>query len=205
MRIRRAISILNCLIFAAVILSAQSDSRSKANTDERGTSIPTLYWNKEHDVHKWLMKNEASLNRGDGCTLAVSWMDDRKGLPSAVNEIVSFVLVPENEEITRVFRDTASESGLEVRVGARYLPSDLPSLSRLEIALALEGPAGGVFEEISRSEAGTVRYKNWKHLSVVKPVLAEHVRYRYVLSCENGRTFMSYLRHPAKHKVRTPK
>ena len=203
MRTTRKATTFLLFLFATLPVIGQSNSGSE---DKQVDSIPTLYWNKKPDVRKWLRENEAILKRGDGCSLTVSWYSEsnRKGPGSAVHEIVAFLTLPEGEdEITRVFHDAASDSGLDVRVGVRYvhdglLASKLPP--KLELALALDGPSDDVFGEISRSEASTVRFKDWKFISVVKPIVANGMRYRYELFCENGKQFMSFFRRPVKKK-----
>ena len=189
---------LGCFFLVAVSVSGQVVSSPK-HTDRK----QVLHWDEKPDVHKWLIENGSMLKQGDGCTLSVSWADkdDHNRPSSAVHEITSFVITPQDEEMTRLFSDTASPSGLGVRVGVRYLPSSFAGSEQyLQIALALEGAADEVFDEISRSEAGTIRYKNWKDIEVVKPILIESIQYRFALSCENGKTFLSFLRH-SKHRL----
>lgn len=186
--------VVSCFLLVGVTVSAQE----KTAGIERKSSTTTLYWSEKSDVKKWLTENAALLNRGDACSLSSSWANEEHPTYPAgsVWEIASFVTIPGDDELTKVIHDSAS--GLDVRVGVRYSPGVPGQSYGLQIALAFEGPADGVFDEISRAEAETLRYSNWKSLAVVKPIRVGDTRYRFSFSCENGRTFMSFLRRPPK-------
>ena len=196
---KSAIIVASCFILVGVAILAQE----KAPAMEHDSSTPTLYWSEKPDVKKWLTENTAQLNRGDACSLFSSWADEKHPTyPSGSDwAIASFVTIPGDEELTRLIHDSAS--GLDVRVGVRYFPAVPGQSYGLQIALAFEGPADSVFDEISRSEAETLRYSNWKSLAVVKPIRVGDMRYRFSFRCENGQTFMSFLRRPAR-KTQSP-
>jgi hypothetical protein len=195
MRMNWAIAVASCLILASVAVSAQE----KPATSGQQSSTGTLYWSEKPDVKKWLAENEALLNQGDGCSLTSSWMNEEHPYPAgSVSEIASFVTVPGDDELTRVIHDPAS--GLDVRVGVRYAPGVPGQLYGLQVAIAFDGPPDSVFDEISRAEAETLRYPNWRSITVVKPVRVGNMRYRFSLRCENSRTFMNFLRRPAKKR-----
>ena len=81
-------------------------------------------------------------------------------------------------------------------MGVRYEPVGLPpspGVSRLRIALALEGAPADVFDTVSRTEAATIRGKEWKNLSAVKPTHLSSLRYVFTFTCENGKSFMNPL------------
>jgi hypothetical protein len=204
MRAAKVLTVLSCLFVFSQMTVAQNGVHPASTATKRSTSIPVLYWNETHDAGTWLEQNRSSLNRGDGCQLNVWWRDEgpSAALPSAVHGIVAFVVGPGDEEMTTVFHDSASDSHLDVRVGVRYLPAG-QGLPYLNIALALEGSPDDIFTEVSAAEAGALRDKNWKGLRVVKRIMVGNVRYEFSLGCENGKTFMGYLRRPAKHKVAT--
>jgi hypothetical protein len=196
----RAIGVVSCFILISVAVGAQQNLAGK----EQESSNAVLDWSKKPDVREWLRENEALLNRGDGCTLTSSWTNEEHPYPgSAVSAIASFVTVPGDDELTRVIHDSAS--GLDVRVGIRYAAGVPGQLYGLQIALALEGPPDGVFDEISRAEAEALRFADWKWLAVVKPIRVGNMRYRFSLHCENGRSFMNFLRQAVrKHPSTKP-
>jgi len=159
-----------------------------------------------NEVVPWLKKNEQLLDRGDGCTLTVHWAaaNQRSGQPSsAVHEIASLIVVPGAEETHTTVRDRVSGSGLNIRVGVLYFPVD-SNVWGLRIALASDGPAEDVFNELSRAEASTLRDKHWKSVTVVKPIRVSDMVYTYSFSCENGRTFLRFLRGEKMHGSTTP-
>jgi hypothetical protein len=170
-----------------------------ANSD----AAPIMFdWNASpNQIIPWLKKNKRLLNRGDGCTLAVHWASadpkQRSSPTSSVHEIASLVVAPADEEIHTIIRDKVSGSWSDVRVGVQYLPGK-SGVWELRIALAFDGPPEDVFHEVSRAEGATLRDQEWKSLTVVKPIRISEFVYTYALSCENGRTFLSFLRQPVK-------
>jgi hypothetical protein len=178
----------------------------EARTPQTGNreTAPILFdWSATPDqIIPWLKKNERLLDHGDGCSLMVSWASakpEERSLPSASNhEIASLIVTPEDEEIHTIFRDKVSGSGLDVRVGVQYIPSLKSGLSEIRIALALDGPVQDVFNEVSRAEGATLRNQEWKRLTIVKPIKVSEMNYRYSLTCENGKTFLSFLRRPTR-------
>ena len=196
----RAITVVSCLLFVTLAVYAQENAVARRTATEQQPPTATFYWDEKHDVHNWLKENESYLKRGDGCTLTSSWMNEESpASPSgSVYEIASFVTAPGDEETTRVIRDSGSRSGLDVRIGVRYVPGGPGGSYLLQIALAFEGSPDGVFDEIGQAEAETLRYANWKWLTTVKSVRVGNLRYRFSLRCENGRTFLSFLRRPVK-------
>src|SRR5215467_8799655 len=110
-----------------------------------------------------------------------------------------FMIAPSDdwEENSALIHDSASRSGLDIRVGAKY-PSGWP-IRELDIALAFEGEPDDVFSEVNGAEARVFRDKNWKLVTVTKRIEIGDLRYQYSLTCENGKTFMSFLRKP-KHR-----
>jgi hypothetical protein len=197
----RAITVVSCLLFGTLAVYAQDNAVARRTSTEQQPRTATFYCDDpKHDVHSWLKENESYLKRGDGCTLTSSWLNEESpASPSgSVYEIASFVTAPGDEETTRVIRDSDSRSGLDVRLGVRYVPGGPGGSYLLQIALAFEGPPDGVFDEIGQAEAETLRYENWKWLTAVKSVRVGNLRYRFSLRCENGRTFLSFLRRPLK-------
>jgi len=196
----RAICVASFVLFVTLTVPAQDNAVAPRTANEQHSATAAFYWDQKHDVHEWLKENESSLKRGDACTLASSWMNEQtpKSPSGSVYEIASFVTIPGDEEMTRVIRDARSRSGLDIRVGVRYLPGGPGGSYAMQIALAFEGPPDAVFDEIGRAEAETLRYANWKWLTAVKPVRVGNLRYRFSLRCENGTTFLSFLRRPVK-------
>ncbi len=197
----RAMAVVTCVLFAARAGYAQDNTVARTATKQQ-TSAATFYWGEKHDVSQWLKDNEPYLKRGDGCTLTSSWMNEKEpASPSgSVFEIASFVTTPDEEETSGVIRDSDSRSGLDVRVGVRYLPGGPGGSYVLQIALGFEGSPKDVFDEVNGAEAETLRHENWKWLTAVKSVRVGDLRYRFSLRCENGRTFLSFLRGPVKSK-----
>ena len=193
----RAITVVSWLLFSTLTVLAQDNPVPRRAANEHQSLTAPFYWDEKHDVHKWLKENESSLKRGDGCSLTSSWLNEETpASPSgSVHEIASFVTIPEDEEMTKVIHDPGS--GLDIRIGIRYLPGGPGGSYVLQIALAFEGSPDGAFDEIGRGEAETLRYTNWKWLTAVKSVRVANLRYRFSLGCENGRTFKSFLRRPS--------
>lgn len=191
---------VSCLLLATLAVRAQDSAVARRTATEQRPPTATFYWDEKHDVHNWLKENESYLKHGDGCTLTSSWMNEESpASPSgSVYEIASFVTAPGDEETTRVIHDSGSRSGLDVKVGVRYFPGGQGGSYLLQIALAFGGSPDGVFDEIGRAEAETQRYANWKWLTAVKSARVGNLRYRFSLHCENGRTFLSFLRRPVK-------
>jgi hypothetical protein len=134
------------------------------------------------------------LNRGDGCSLNVYRFDEQTKISSSNEGIALIAVAPGEESFTQLLRDT--HSGLDIRVGLRYEPVGLqpsPGMSRLRIALALEGAPDDVFDTVSRTEAATIREKAWKSFSAVKATRLGSLRFVFTLTCENGKSFMSPL------------
>jgi hypothetical protein len=198
MRLTKAMTVLACLSFAVNLAITQDKSSSPQTASEPNTTIPMIYWSQKPDVHKWLKENESLLNRGDGCTLYSSYFDEDKSFRTGQYSVVSFLTVPGDEEITKAIRDPV-ESGPEVRIGVRYSPTHLGF--HFEIALAFEGVPEDVFDGTSGAQASTFRNQNWKRLAIERHVRVGHVLYDFLLSCQNGKTFMDTWRHPAKHKA----
>ena len=196
----RVMTLVGCVLFVALAAPAQEKGVAVRTANEKQPPAATFYWDEKHDVHTWLIENESTLKHGDACTLTSSWMNEETpASPSgSVYEIASFVIAPGDEEMTRVIRDSTSRSGLDIRVGARYLPGGPGGSYLLQIALAFEGSPDDVFEEIGQAQAETLRYANWKWLTAVKSVRVGNLRYRFSLHCENGRTFLNFLRRPVK-------
>lgn len=196
----RVMALVYCVLFAALAGYSQDRTAGRNVTEQQRSA--TLYWDEKHEVSQWLKENEAYLKRGDGCTLTSSWMNEKEpaSRSGSVFEIASFVTAPDEEETTRVIRDSDSRSGLEVRVGVRYLPGGPEGSYLLQIALGFEGSPADVFDEVAGAEAETLRYENWKWLDAVKSVRVGDLRYRFSLRCENGKTFLNFLRRPIKSK-----
>ena len=190
-----------CVMIAVTSMSAQRDAATTARPNER----PLLDRTKpDQDVHKWLEENASLLSRGDACTLREYWANadiHYKGPSGSWYGLVSFVVLPEDEEVVRVIRD--EKQNLDVAVGVRYLPVQ-SGLSGVTLALAFEGNPGDVFSQLNRSEASGFRDKSWRYIEVVKPIQVGSVRYTYSLFCENGRTFLSFLKKPPKHNRNKP-
>lgn len=196
----RTITVVSCLLLVALAVYAQDSPVARRTETQQQPQTPTFYWDEKHDVQNWLKENEPYLRRGDGCTLTSSWLNE--GSPASpsgsVYEIASFVAAPGDEETTRLIHDSGSRSGLDARVGVRYLPGGPGGSYLLQIALAFEGSPDGVFDEIGQVEAETLRYPNWKWLTAVKSVRVGNLRYRFSLHCENGKTFLSFVRRTSK-------
>jgi hypothetical protein len=198
MPITKAIAVPGVSIFAAILVTPQTTPQAES---QGKASIPFIYWDKKTDLRKWLKENESRLNRGDGCALLGSYYDEDKSFRSGRYEIVSFIISPEDQEMIRVVRDSIDEDRfVEVRIGVKYTPID--SGHYLQIALASEGSPENVFVELSRAEALTIRDRHWRWLSVERQIRVGHVQYNFSLTCENGKTFMNWWRHPLKLKSR---
>jgi hypothetical protein len=207
---RPSVILVTALVIGAgsTLFHTASHGRSLANatgglqTANDDATLTIFDWNATpNQIIPWLKKNEGLLNRGDGCTLSVHWASadpkQRSSPTSAVHEIASLIVAPGDEETHTIIRDKVSGSGSDVRVGVQYLPGK-SGVSELRIALAFDGPAEDVFNEVSRAEGKTLRDPEWKLLTVVKPVRISEMVYTYALSCENGKTFLSFLRRPVK-------
>jgi hypothetical protein len=196
---------LPALVFLmfATLLSTPQNTPSASPVASAGESfVPPFYWKPSNDVNKWLKDHESFLQRGDGCSLNRSFVNSQaRSYGSAVNNVALFMIAPGDdlEENSTMIHDEVS--GLDIRVGARYLSGD--AMEELEIALAFDGEPDNVFNEITAAEAHSLRDKNWKYLTLVKKIQLGDVEYRYSLACENGKTFMSFLRKPAKHRRRS--
>src|SRR5262249_29837740 len=140
--------------------------------NEPNPSTQLFIWNEKRDLHKWIRENKSSLDRGDACTLKVNYSI------TGVQEIATFVAVPEEEPTTRIIHDSATHSGLDIRVGVYYAPQvpGAPGIE-LEIALAFEGSPDDVFSDISGARAWTFRDRNWKFLRIKKDIDAGDLRY----------------------------
>jgi hypothetical protein len=180
-----AVSIL--LVGSGAIIA--QDKAAAAHEGEDRIAPSRIFYEKSgghEELRRWLQENGRLLDRGDVCTLNVSWMNEEtKGNSSAVHNVASFLVVPEDEEVTRLIRDT--ESGLDVRVGVQYHPIK-SGLSEIRIALAFEGAPDDIFYEISRGEAKAIRQRKWKFLEAAKDIRIASLRYTFYLTCENGRT-----------------
>ena len=193
-------TVVSCLLFATLAVLAQDNTVARRTATEQRPPTATFYWDEKHDVHNWLKENESYLKRGDGCTLTSSWRNEESpATPSgSLYEIASFVAAPGDEETTRVIHDSGARSGLDVKVGVRYVPDGPGGSYLLQIALAFGGSPDGAFDENGRTEAETLRYANWKWLTAVKSARVGNLRYQFSLHCENGKTFLSFLRRPVK-------
>lgn len=201
MRLTKAIRVLGGLLLAPCMVTAQNNAAPPKPANETNPSTQMFDWSEKRDVYKWLQDNKSSLDRGDGCSLNVSYGGKDSYLSSAVHNIASFVAVPEEEQITRMIHDSATDSGLDVRVGVRYYHHDeSPSGTELQIAIAFEGSPEVVFVEMGGAQAWTVRDKNWKWLRVEKGIVVGDLQYSFSLECVNGKFFLDFLRRPAKHK-----
>jgi hypothetical protein len=189
----KALSVLSGLLFPPFWVAAQSTAGPPQPANEPNPSTQIFIWNEKRDLDKWIRENKSSLDRGDACTLKVSYST------SGVFPIASFVAVPVEEEITRIIHDSATDSGLDIRVGVSYPHHDVSSGTELEIALAFEGSPNDVFYEINGAQAWTLRDRSWKFLRVEKRIDVGDLRYRFFLECVNGKLFMDFAR-PAKHK-----
>jgi hypothetical protein len=183
------------LLLLAPSLSIPQNAPSVSPTASAGKSfVPPFYWDKSSDVNKWLKDHEPFLQRGDGCMLNMSFADSTSR--SGLNNVALFMIAPGDpdnfEENSTVIHD--SRSGLDVRVGARYVYGE--GIEELEIALGFEGDADNVFNEVTAAQARSLRDKNWKALTLVRKTQIGDTRYEYSLNCENGKTFMSVLRKP---------
>jgi hypothetical protein len=195
-------AVVTCLFLAGLTGSAQRNS----TPEPQNPSTRTLYWNEKPDMKKWLTENEPVLRRGDACTLTFSWRseEDPSGPGSAVHALATYVALPTDEESTSVIHDP--QSGLDVRVGIRYVPGGPKSSYLLQLALAFEGPANGVFDEVSRAQAETLRYPAWKSLSVVKAISVNKTRYTFSQGCRNGRDYLATCqRMYSQHHAKSPK
>lgn len=209
---RMSFKSLIVILCAAFVLSpagqptvAKLEVVTQASGSQPIEEMPPIFdWNATpNQIESWLAKNEQLLASGDGCTLLVSWraVDSKKyPLGSASHEIVSFIVTPEDDEAHLAIPDKISGAHLSVRLGIKYLPLT-PNARELDLAIALEGETQDVFYEDGRTEAMTIRDKNWTMLELVKEIKVSEMAYRYVLHCQNGRTFESYFRKvPKKHK-----
>jgi len=185
-------TVLTCLILASLVTSAQ-ENRSIPPNDP---TARTFYWSEKpdaKDLEKWLMANEVILRRGDACTLTYWWMDEEHPYPSSsTTELATFITLPQDEELTKAIHDP--RSGLDIRVGIRYVPGDSKNPYMLQIALAFEGLPDGVFDEANRAQAETVRSPSWRWLGVVKPIRLGDMRYTYSLHCQNGREYLTSMK-----------
>lgn len=147
--------------------------------------------NAKQDFWKWLAENESTLRQGDACDVTFSWFneDDADGPRSATHNLTTFLLVPADEESTRMIHDP--QSGLDIRVGARYFPGYFKSSHVLRLALAFEGPPAGVFDELNSAQAEGFRYPGWRSLAVVKSFRVDRIRYTFRLSCQNGSEYLT--------------
>jgi len=188
---------LTFLLLAAFISTAQNVSPSSPAASAEQSFVPPFYWSQQGDVRKWLKDHESFLRRGDGCQLNVSWAGTGP-YSSALHSIAMFMIAPGDDfdEIFTLIHDDASPSGLDIRVGARYFPDRV-----LEIALAFEGQPEDVFNEATSAEARSLRDSKWKSVTLLRQIEIGDLRYQYSLSCENGKTFMSFLRKPVKHRA----
>jgi len=139
-------------------------------------------------VSKWLTDHESFLKRGDGCKLNMSWTDS-VGPPSATQNVAMFMIAPgdDQEEISALIHD--SSSGLDLRVGARYIRGG--EIEMLEIALAFEGKPEDVFNGVAAAQTYSLKGRKRKSLILVRTTQIGDLRYRYVLSCMDGKAFMS--------------
>ncbi len=189
-----------CVAIGVVVLLATLPWTMGQTTQPDKNTV--FRWDQKQDVRVWLTEKKSALNQGDGCTLSSSWMneDNPKEPSGSVWFIASFVAVPEDEGFATLIQDSPSNSGSDVRVAVRYIRDETKKVpTEIRIALAVGG-SEDVFSEGSRSEARTIRDSNWKSLSVVKETVVGHKRYTFVLRCENGKTFLDYMKalHPKR-------
>jgi hypothetical protein len=184
-RMKRRIVVV-CLSLAGLLVAALANPAVPQKPPTR-----TFDWNENHDLKKWLTDNESTLRRGDACTLTFWWMDEEHadGPSGSRHELTTFVIVPADEESTRVIHDP--KSSLDIRVGARYSPGDSKSSYLLQLAIAFEGTAADVFDEVDRAQAEALRYPGWRSLTVVKPARVGHELYTFSLSCQNGSEYLN--------------
>jgi hypothetical protein len=173
--------VVACLFLACLVVIVLENTAVAQSPPAR-----SFDWTEKHDLKRWLQENELTLRRGDACTLTYWWLseEDPNGPRSARHPLITFAILPADEETTKIILD--QRSGLDVRVGVRYLPGDSKSSNLLQLALAFEGSASGVFDEVDRAQAEALRYPGWRSLTFVKPISVDHVQYTFSLNCHNG-------------------
>jgi hypothetical protein len=197
----RAVAALGFVLLAPLLSTPQSSPSVPSTVSTEQSFVPPLYLDKPSDSTKWLKDHESFLQRGDVCGLNMSFVkpEFRSGLVG----VAMFMVAPGDpdnfEEYSTVIHDP--EPGLDVRVGARYTFSD-GKVAELEIALAFEGAPDNVFNEITSTQASSIRDKNWKSLKLIRRKQIGDTLYDYYLSCSNGKTAASYLHKPIKHRRR---
>jgi hypothetical protein len=196
--------IVATLTVASLVVGAQKNTAIQPQSP----SGRILHWSEKPDpknVENWLTENESNLNRGDACTFTSSQRSEAPPYTSSsVWAFETFVTLPDDEELTKVIHDP--DSGLDIRVGVRYLRGDSRYRYMLQLALAFEGPAERVFEQTNRAQAETVRSPNWRSVVVVKPTKVGSMEYTFSLHCENGREYLiSERRMFSQRKAKSPK
>ena len=179
--------------------SAQQTAPAPHDAGDAAASSRLYYWKSQgnDDVYRWLKVNEPLMIHGDACTVGYYWFDEKTKVSTSNYLVASFVVTPEDEEVTRIIRDT--ESGADARVGVRYHAVD-SEMSEIWIALAFEGDPDDVFDEMSAVKARSIRDRNWRLLEVEKPLQSGSRLYEFHLTCENGRTAFSFPKKPKHQK-----
>jgi hypothetical protein len=188
---------MNPKSFLFVLLLASSSISAK-ELQEESESSRVFEWAtaKPGDFERWLLKNEKLLAQHDACRLLVSWRVE--GASTANFNISEFLVRPDDDRDTRLLIKHR-ESGLDLRVGVSYQPSYLennPFIIRM--ALAFEGDADVVFWTVSRTQAETLREKDWKYLSLAKEMEIGNKVYSFIFHCENGKTHQKDFRRILK-------
>jgi len=182
----KLIAVLTCLLIASCALMGQDKTVAVRDADDPNAPSRLFEWNSrgtgEFDL--WLNENKRLLGRCDVCDLNVSWKNEEARAYSSVHNIAVFLIGPADEQVSRVIRHI--ESGVDVRVGVQYFPAK-PGISQIRIALAFEGLPDDIFYEITRSQAETLRDKEWKFVTAMKEMRVKNLRYTFSLTCTNSK------------------
>ena len=176
-----------CFICILVTPMAGQTTAIQQKPVEQDSSTSMFYWNKEHDLSKWLDDNEELITNGDVCSLMYSWQFPNNTRGSSLVSIVSFITNPnDQEDVIKVISGSASRSGLDVNLDVKYSAAD-KQCTYLQIALSFGlSPDDGE----NGASAETCRNKNWGSLVVKKKVHAGDAMYSFAFSCQNGKQFL---------------
>jgi hypothetical protein len=160
---------------------------------DAGSDIPswTFRWRPRGDMVPWLKQHRRRLQTGDACRLLASWKDDDVEYGSALHNIAEIILEPRDGEATYLVHEAAP--GLAIRLGVRYHLEETRQLT-LSVAMAAGDPSEDAFASLNRVEADTIRGKRWTFVTIRKPIRRGPRLYTFHFTCENGRTFLNFLR-----------
>ena len=192
----KTLIVWTCLGVAWPAMSSQ-DTPARPSDGSNVIAQPRIYrWppNDLDGLQRWLKSNASLLERGDACSRGFYWSDKQNKFSTSNYELASFVVIPDDDEITYTVHE--SESGVDVRVGIKFQLVN-KAVSEIRVALAFEGDPEDVFNEVSRAEARSMRDNTWKLLEGTKPIQSGNRVYRFHLICENGKTALAPFK---KHK-----